>query len=109
MVSAAQDFTRVPLIVLAALAMVSCCSSPDWDHLEAGGNAIVREIEGYRSVHGEYPPSLEAAGAHQAKTQWGDWTYTVNATEGFFLSVGDYGRDCFELYYSPKVGWTRSS
>ena len=91
------------------LGVVSCCSDPDWDRLEASGNDIVRDIENFRSAHGEYPPSLEAAGGRPAKTQWGDWTYMLNPTEGFFLSVGDYGRDCFELYYSPKVGWTRSS
>ena len=100
---------RVQFLALAALALASCCSEPNWDHLEATGNDIVRQREDYRSAHGAYPPSLEAAGVHPAKTQWGDWSYMFNPTEGFFLSVGDYGRDCFELYYSPKVGWTRST
>jgi hypothetical protein len=87
----------------------SCCSDPDWKLLEAQGDEIIRLIEGYRATHGDYPSSLEAVGAHPSKTKYGQWQYMLNLTEGFFLSVGDYGRDCFELYYSPKIGWTRSS
>ena len=108
MVSAARCLCRVQLLTLA-LALVSCCSEPDWSHLEAQGNAIVHAIDSYHAAHGEYPPSFEAAGVQPPKTHWGDWRYMLNPTEGFFLSVGDYGRDCFELYYSPRVGWTRSS
>ena len=81
---------------------------PDWDRLEAQGNEIVRAIEAHHSAHGEYPPSLDAAGAYPSKTRWGDWTYYPSG-KAFYLSIGDYGRDRFELYYSPDVGWTRSS
>jgi hypothetical protein len=91
MVSVARWLWRVPFLGVTALALGSCCSEPDWNRLEASGNDIIRAIEDFRSAHGAYPSSLEAAGAHAAKTQWGDWKYMLNFGEGFFLSVGDYG------------------
>ena len=109
MVTRAICLCRLQLVGFAALALASCCGEPNWAPLEAQGNEIIRAIDSYRAAHNEYPSSLEAAGVHAPKTPYGDWTYMLNPTEGFFLSVGDYGRDCFELYYSPKVGWTRSS
>jgi hypothetical protein len=99
---------RWQLIGLVACALASCSRSPDWDRLEAQGNEIVRAVEAYDSAHSEYPSSLDAAGAHPSKTRWGDWTY-YRSGKVFYLSVGDYGHDGFQLYYSPDVGWTRSS
>jgi len=108
MVRVARGIWRVQLLGIALLGLVSCGHHPDWDRLEAQGNEIVRVVEVYRSAHGEYPPSLIAAGTQPPKTPWGEWTYH-RSDKGFYLSVGDYGRDGFELYYSPDVGWTRSS
>ena|SRR4029077_11069304 len=75
MVSVTRCIWRVQLLAIAVLALVSCGHHPDWDHLEAQGNEIVRVVEAYRSAHGEYPPSLTAAGTQPPKTAWGEWTY----------------------------------
>ena len=96
---------RGQLVAISALALASCSGKPDWEPLEAQGNQIVRAIETYRAGHGEYPHSLEAANAPQSKTKWGERRYSRSG-KVFYLSVGDYGRDGFELYYSPDVGWT---
>ena len=108
MVASVRWLCRVRLVAITALALASCSAKPDWDRLEAQGNEIVRTIEAYRAAHGEYPQSLEAANAPPSKAKWGEWRYSRSG-KVFYLSVGDYGRDGFELYYSPDVGWTRSS
>ena len=108
MVAPVRSLIRGQLLGLVALTLFSCSGKPDWNDLETQGNEILRVIDAYHSAHGEYPPALEAAGAHPSKTRWGEWRYT-RSDKVFYLSIGDYGRDGFELYYSPDVGWTLRS
>jgi hypothetical protein len=99
----------IGLIAIAATILNSCEYRPDWDRLEADGNVLVRAIEDYHSAHGEYPPTLEAAGVHPKKTVWGHWEYK-RWENRFTLRVGDYGRYGFLLYYDfPHKDWTRDT
>ena|SRR5205809_358381 len=78
--------TRWQLIGLVAFALTSCSDSPDWDRLEAQGNEIVRAVEAYHSARGEYPSSLDAAGAHPSKTRWGIGHIIAAAKSSIYLS-----------------------
>jgi hypothetical protein len=70
--------------------------------LQSQGQTLVDAVERYRSDHGEYPPTLEAAGVSPLRTQYGRWKYGRTADGGFALKVGDYGRDEFEMRWSYR-------
>lgn len=70
------------------------------------GEPIARAIEAYFHEHGQYPASLHDARIDAPETYFGPWRYSVsNNRQECSLSVGDYGRYSFEVWWSPENGW----
>jgi hypothetical protein len=73
--------------------------------LRGEGDAIVSGLNEYKRQHGRYPASLDEAGLTPALTTYGPWEYSCNGFGGFTLSVGDYGKDGFCLFFTDRHGW----
>ena len=76
--------------------------------LESRGQNIVEQINHYHSVQGLFPPSLAQAGIKNRKTRFGSWEYTAT-TNGFSLSIGNYGNHGFVLGYNSGHGWWKDT
>jgi len=72
--------------------------------LQARGDQLIAAIEQNRSATGRYPDTLRELGVDISPTRFGPWRYGHNDS-GFYLSVGDYGRDELELTYTSAQGW----
>ena len=81
-----------------------------WDDLEAEGSGIVESVRATVNSTGLYPVSLSEAAVNLPLSRYA-WEYsTTSGRRQFRLSVGDYGRDGFRLYYDSKPGeWRRDT
>lgn len=90
----------VAIVLLVGIPLFQDMSpKPSVAALKAQGKTLVDAVERYRAEHGEYPPSLEAAGASALSTGYGHWEYRRDAGGGFYLKVGDYDR------YNFLIAW----
>ncbi len=76
--------------VVAAFGPEKFPTAAEFEQLKAEGNAIIVQIEAYKSSHGEYPASLEAAAIVVPKADYGGWHYMLQDNGGFELSIGQY-------------------
>jgi hypothetical protein len=66
---------------------------------------MVAQIERYRSAHGRYPETLRAAGISQPTYHYSGFAYRlIEGGEAFELSIGDYSRNGFCLFWNSKWG-----
>jgi hypothetical protein len=74
------------------------------EQLQSEGESLVLAIEQHREQTGTYPRSLSELKSDVPETRYGPWSYGTRE-RGFWLSVGDYGRDQLELSYGSGQGW----
>jgi len=81
--------------------------APTYDDLKAQGKILVDEIEQYHAQNNRYPYSLDKADIILPNTRYGRWVYEAENDGGeFYLHVGDYNLDFFELWwYSTDDKW----
>ena len=89
----------VCFVAIMSLIPTGPSSVPD---LKAQGQKLVYAVERYRAEHGEYPPSLRAAGVSAPRTGYGRWQYGRDVGGGFYLKVGDYGRYQFLMKWDYR-------
>jgi hypothetical protein len=78
---------------------------PSRPALKAQGEQLIVAIERYRDRYGVYPQSLADGGITPPWHGYGPWRYESSG-DYFSITVGDYGRDWFELsYVSGGRGW----
>jgi hypothetical protein len=78
---------------------------PDFKTYIKRGNKIVKALEDYKATNGKYPDSLKELKGVNIKTVYGRWRIK-NYGEHFYLIMGDYGINLWELiYYSHKDEW----
>jgi len=71
--------------------------------LKTQGASIVKDIEAFKERHSRFPSSLAELPRPPDSTRYGPWQYSVSKSGGSFeLSVGDYGRNGFVLYWRTK-------
>ena len=75
---------------------------PSVPALQAQGQKLVDAVERYRANHGDYPPSLEAAGAFAPDTGYGRWEYGREPDGSYYLKVGDYGLYNFVMWWDDR-------
>ncbi len=99
---------RVPTILAITCVVVSGLAVyestlPTYDELKVEGQRIIDEAEQYRMEHGQYPSSLREFDINDLTTNYGGWIYEVSE-DGleFFLIIGDYGQDSFELLWTSE-------
>jgi hypothetical protein len=63
-------------------------------------------LERYRQRHGEYPPTLEAAGIQTPQTRYGPLRYAASRTgEAYYeISFGNYTENGFTSFYNSRHG-----
>lgn len=65
-------------------------------------------LEQYRQQHGEYPPTLEAAGIQTPRTRYGPLRYTAgrakDGTAYYGLAFGDYNDNGFAAFFDSREG-----
>lgn len=86
-------------------------SQSGFERLEAQGDLIVEQIENYRTENGVYPDDLSSAAIAVPDAPYGGWRYHLfEGGEVFQLSIGDYGRHMFTLYWiSHSDSWSRDT
>jgi hypothetical protein len=86
-----------------AAAVVLCwhAAAPTFADLKRDGNQMVAAVERFRETNGRYPETLAEAGVVPPPTRYGAWGFEWDGGE-YVLSIGDYGRDGFVLYYSSR-------
>jgi hypothetical protein len=97
---------RFAIVALACLISGGCWGPPSQarlDALKAEGNGILAKLEAYKARHGAYPNTLQEAGVTNIRTKYGSWKYTVRSN-GVHLSVGDYGKHLFTIWWQPDKG-----
>jgi hypothetical protein len=74
--------------------------------LQAQGQVLVDAAERYKAQTGRYPNTVEQAGVATPVSRYGRWQYkTDSGGKSFSLSVGDYERDGFVMYWTDR-GWS---
>lgn len=65
-------------------------------------------LERYRQAHGEYPPTLQAAGIATPATRYGPLQYTprraTDGTPAYSIAFGDYFRNGFSAWWESESG-----
>lgn len=63
-------------------------------------------LEQYRQRHGEYPPTLEAAGIQTPRTRYGPLRYTAGRKDGVYyeISFGNYTENGFTSFFNSRQG-----
>jgi hypothetical protein len=63
-------------------------------------------LEQYRQRHGEYPPTLEAAGIQTPQTRYGPLRYRTWRTDGgsYEVSFGNYTENGFTSFFNSRQG-----
>jgi hypothetical protein len=88
---------------------------PDYSALERQGDALVQAIRAFEEARGRAPATLEECGLTAPDTAYGPWRYSPKPNwpgrtdVTWHLSVGDYMRDGFALWWDPKTGWYRDT
>jgi type II secretory pathway pseudopilin PulG len=101
-----RRWTLIVAVLLFSGVVAYCVArTPRYEALKSQGNTLVRQIESYRSAHGEYPQSLKQAHIKAPLTFFGRWQYSHFAANSFDLSLGEYSRGDFQLRYRPASGW----
>jgi hypothetical protein len=101
-------------IVSAAVVMGCLMAIPPGYHpseqkrVERLHAAFAPALERYRQTHGDYPPTLEAAGIATPQTEYGPLHYNTHiSTEGtlyYEVSFGDYYDNGFTASFSSDRG-----
>ena len=97
---------RFAILALACLISGGCWGPPSQtrlDALKAEGNGILTTLEAYKAEHGAYSKTLQEAGVTDIRTKYGPWEYTPG-TNGVHLSVGDYSKHLFTIWWQPNYG-----
>ncbi len=86
-------------------------SSSEFAQLESQGDLIVERIESYRTENGVYPDDMSSAGIAVPDAPFSGWHYHLyEGGEVFNLSIGDYGRHMFTLFWSSNSStWSRDT
>lgn len=80
-------------------------SHSEMKKLRIEGDALINKIEEYKMKNNVYPVSLEKIGIKNTTTSFGGWKYKLENTGGsFFLSIGEYEKHLFILYWSSGSG-----
>lgn len=65
-------------------------------------------LERYRQAHGQYPPTLEAAGIATPQTEYGPLEYRAwrldDGAPAYSVSYGDYLRNGFTAFFDSRAG-----
>lgn len=63
-------------------------------------------LEQYRQRHGEYPPTLEAAGVQTPRTRYGPLRYRASRTDEAYyqISFGNYAENGFTAFFDSRRG-----
>lgn len=73
------------------------------------GKPLSDSVESFYKIKGYYPDSLSEIGIKSPSTPYGKFLYRKNSKEypdGFSITIGDYHRDGFVVYYSSNnKGW----
>jgi len=96
---------RTLSLILIGVAIVGC-SSPY--HYTNGVKPVIKQLEAYKANNGVYPSDLATAGITLPEAGYGGWKYaSLDNNTRFSLSIGDYGRNGFVLYWDSIYGnWT---
>lgn len=89
--------------------LVFGCSGPPTDEefnsLKTNATPIVEQLEAYKRVHKEYPSDVAKVGIELPDAAYGGWKYRTRENNSVFaLSLGDYGRNGFVLFWDSKHG-----
>ena len=102
---------RLLIIAMLTLLLVSCGppSQSEFQRLEAQGDPVVQQIEQYKVDNGSYPSDLAQAGITLPEAGYGGWQYSVyDGGDRFSLSIGDYGKHSFTLFWDGD-SWYRDT
>lgn len=107
-------FAGALLLALAVVALVAACAEDpvlllpsDREVLERQGARIVQCIKAFEAGSRRWPESLAEAGLVPADTssRFGPWRYAKrSAGAPWSLSVGDYDRNQFTLWWDHDTG-----
>ena len=95
------------LLLVGIAAWSSISFNVKISRLKRMGEPVVQQIEAYRDRHGTYPKSLEEANIRTVKTKYGAFRYRkrdANGRECFDLTVGDYSKHQFVLWWENCEG-----
>ena len=80
--------------------------APSPTQLTRDGQPIVDALVAYREAHGAFPESLDSVVPAQTATFFGPWRYSHSEErQSCTLSVGDYERYLFEVWWTESDGW----
>ncbi|HEX2076920.1 MAG TPA: hypothetical protein VHG08_04400 [Longimicrobium sp.] len=97
------------LVFLASTAMLPArYDAAEHDGIKDVHAGFAPALERYRQAHGEYPPTLEAAGIATPQTRYGPLRYRSGRAEdgAAFYSVGfgDWWGNGFDAYFDSRKG-----
>ena len=105
--------TITGLVLVTFLCMVFLCLDPvpyflrhkRFEEFKIEGARIVQAVEDFRESNARLPETLSEALPDESDIRVDEWRYGVEE-DGFYLYVGSYAVDWFELGYdSEGVGW----
>lgn len=100
------------LLVFSLVTEAPVWTAGEQAKVEAMRQELAPALERYRQAHGEYPPTLEAAGLKPPQTRYGPLEYFRGRSEQgvthYSVSFGDPQLNGFNAIWESRTGeWTR--
>jgi hypothetical protein len=93
----------VAAVIGSMMAMPAGYSAAERERVERLHAVFAPALERYRQTHGDYPPTLEAAGIPTPETEYGPLRYTrersKNGPPAYSIAFGDYIHNGFVTWW----------
>src|SRR5688500_14588765 len=93
----------VAVVIGSMIALPPGYNAAERDRVERLHAGFAPALERYRQAHGDYPPTLEAAGIPTPKTEYGPLRYSreraEDGTPSYSISFGDYMDNGFVTWW----------
>jgi hypothetical protein len=104
--SVAAAVVSAVVIVILAVVFLGDLGGTSIGRLKVEGNDIVKQLEDYKALHGEYPADLPTAGISPQSRLSGRWHFSPTPSlTGFGLLIWSAPDDARMLTFDQNRGW----